>query len=283
MSRGTDEEKKFLEDVRRLLAGEEVKAGEDMSEDYRTAINFAQRLAELRAEPSPQFKDQLKQRLLLQLTRQEVEAARKKERSVSFWEFLRSLVPQSPVWRTAAATLVVILVTVGVLWRTGMFTQPPVPVSPEIERAVPVEELPEMAAAPREMEATLQLGVVEKVIELSQTQTVNDISITLERVELSTLGAKFYAFNIPPDYSLPQDPNLPPPSLMTLHAHAEYSVDGGPTKDAGLSEIQFLDDGMQHIWNMLDPVPEDARELAFIITELGEWQGPWQFIIALQD
>jgi len=164
-----------------------------------------------------------------------------------------------------------------------MFTQVPVPVSPEIERAVPVEELPEMAAAPREMEATLQLGVMEKVIELSQTQTVNDISITLERVELSTLEAKFYAFNVPPDYSLPQDPNLPPPSLMTLHAHAEYSVDGGPTKDAGLSEIQFLDDGMKHIWNMLDPVPQDAKELTFIITELGEWQGPWQFIIALQD
>ena len=95
MGKKFNEEKKFSEDVERLLAGEEVKGGKDADEDYRTAINFAQRLTELPAEPSSQFKDQLKQRLLLQLTRQEVEAAREKERIVSFWEFLRSLVPQS--------------------------------------------------------------------------------------------------------------------------------------------------------------------------------------------
>ncbi len=87
MSKETNEEKEFAKNLDRLLTGEEVTGGEDVSQDYRTAINFAQKLIELRDEPSSRFKDQLKQRLLLQLTRQEVEAARQKEKAFSFWEF----------------------------------------------------------------------------------------------------------------------------------------------------------------------------------------------------
>ena len=41
MAREINEEKEFSENVDRLLAGQEVEAGEDMSEDYRTAIHFA--------------------------------------------------------------------------------------------------------------------------------------------------------------------------------------------------------------------------------------------------
>ena len=275
MGKRTNEDRKFTENIDRLLSGEEPEGVDDMGEDFRTAINLAQKLTELRADPSAHFKDQLKQRLLLQLTRQEMEAARRKEKGLSFWEFLRNLLPESPVWRTATATLVVVLVTLGVLWRTGTFTQAPVLVSPEIERAAPESELPETVTAPREMEATLQQGAIEEV-------TVHGITITLERVELSTSEARFYAFNVPPDYSLPQGPELPPPSLMKLLAHARYSIDGSPMIDAGPSEIHFLDDRMQHVWS-LDPMPEDATEVTFVITRLGDWDGPWEFVISLQD
>ena len=82
MSKETNEEKEFSEKVDRLLAGEEIETGKDISEDYRSAINFAQKLTESRADPSPHFKDQLKQRLLLKLTQQEVETAREKERGI---------------------------------------------------------------------------------------------------------------------------------------------------------------------------------------------------------
>ena len=68
-----------------------------------------------------------------------------------------------------------------------------------------------------------------------------------------------------------------------LHAHAEYSFDGAPMKEAGSSGIRFLDNGMKHSWDMLDPVPKDAKELTFVITKLGEWEGPWEFSIPLQD
>jgi len=146
MGKEANEEKEFSKNLDRLLTGEEVTGGDDVSQDYRTAINFAQKLIELRDEPSSRFKDQLKQRLLLQLTRQEVEAARQKEKAFSFWEFLGNLIPQSPVWRTAAATLVVVLVVAGVLWKTGMFTRTPVVTVEEEKLVAAVEEAAERAA-----------------------------------------------------------------------------------------------------------------------------------------
>ena len=125
-------------------------------------------------------------------------------------------------------------------------------------------------------------GVIEKTIEVNESKTVNDITFVLERVELTATEAKFYVSNTPSDYDLPQGPNLPPPPLMSLHAEAEYSLDGKQTIKAGLSGIRFLDDGMLHTWDMLDPVPKGTRELDFTITKLGEWEGPWEFNISLE-
>jgi len=122
-----------------------------------------------------------------------------------------------------------------------------------------------------------QEGVIERTIEVNESKTVNDIIITLERVELTATEAKFYAFNAPSDYDLPQGPDLPPSPLMSLHAEAEYSLDSGPSIEAGLSAIRFLNDGMRHTWDMLDPVPKGTRELTFTITKLGDWEGPWEF------
>jgi hypothetical protein len=124
-------------------------------------------------------------------------------------------------------------------------------------------------------------GAMEKTIEVNQSQTVNGITITLERLELSTQGMKVYAFNTPPDYKLPQGPMLPPPQFM-IHAEAEYSTDGGAVRQAGPSGICILDNGIENIWDNLDAIPKDARELSFRITKLGDWQGSWEFHIALQ-
>jgi hypothetical protein len=139
MGKETKEEREFSENIERLLAGEEVKAGEDMGEEYRTAINFAQKLIELRDEPSPHFKDRLKRQLLSKLAEQEAEATRKKERANRFWEALRNLVPQNPVWRTATATVVVAVLVIVVLWGSGTFTQAP-------EQLVEREPVTEMAS-----------------------------------------------------------------------------------------------------------------------------------------
>jgi hypothetical protein len=126
-------------------------------------------------------------------------------------------------------------------------------------------------------------GVMEKVIEVNQSRTVNGITITLERVELTATGTKVYAFNIPPEYNLPQGPDLPPPQFMVLNAFAEYSVDGGAMKQTFPSGTSFLENGMRHTWDeYLDPVPKNAKELTFRINELGDWEGPWEFKISLE-
>ncbi len=134
-------------------------------------------------------------------------------------------------------------------------------------------------------------GAMEKNIEINQSQTVNGITITLERVELSATGMKVYAFNTPPGYKIPIDSsgNIDPQTdLWSVNAMAEYSIDDGLTMFAGLSHIRFLDNGMTHTWDDLDPVAKTAKELKFIITILGDpfhkdyWQGPWEFKVPLQ-
>ena len=69
---------------------------------------------------------------------------------------------------------------------------------------------------------------------------------------------------------------------MALHAEAEYTLDGRPTKKVGLSAIGFLENGMRHTWDMLDPVPKGSKEMTFVITKLGEWEGPWEFHVSLE-
>ncbi len=409
MGREADMEKEFLENIDRMLAGEEVKIGADVSDDYRMVLDFAQTLVRLRVIPSPSFKAQLKERLLLKLSKAEATSGAEKN-----WlrEGLRRLVPHTIMWRAVTATaLVIILAAVGVLWQWGGFTQPlpPMPLAPkgvptpmpappprpwlEIE-AIPLSPIAyapafslreevkiefvfknvssepiSVAPFPPEIEITrprtdevvrsfaegseqldispvetveytlvwdqkdnngrqvvpgwyyvnvvkdiivtkataptttgisfgtmtklliqFPQGAMEKIIEVNQSQTVNGLTITLERVELSAMGARFCAFTIPPDYSPPQPQDSvplppPPPPAPMVPVHAQYTVDG-VTKDAGYSGIGAHGDGIRLIWGYheawLDPVPSDAKELTFTITRFGDWQGPWEFFIPLE-
>ena len=125
-------------------------------------------------------------------------------------------------------------------------------------------------------------GVMEKTIDVNKALTINDITFTLERIELTATGMKVYAFNTPPGYSLPPGQPGPAPSLW-LHAEAEYSFDGGSFKQAFPSGIRFLENGLQHTWGeYLDPAPKNAESLTFRITKLGDWEGPWEFKIPLR-
>ncbi|HEY32951.1 MAG TPA: hypothetical protein G4O10_07580 [Dehalococcoidia bacterium] len=121
MDKERNEEQEFLKDVDRFLNGEEVTPDEGTNEDTRSAIEFARKLTELRAEPSPEFQESLKSKLLRKLTEQEV-AAREKVGANWLRDFMDRLMPQSPVWRTAVVTVAILMVATGVMWRTGMFT-----------------------------------------------------------------------------------------------------------------------------------------------------------------
>ncbi|MBA7644397.1 hypothetical protein ES703_52141 [subsurface metagenome] len=126
-------------------------------------------------------------------------------------------------------------------------------------------------------------GTMEKTIELNQSQTVNDITVTLERIELTATGMTVYAFGTLPGYNSSQEP--------FMDAFAEYHVDGGVVKQADSAAMQFLENGTRFIWKRLDPIPSDAKELVFRISTITlrsapgkpdeSVAGPWEFKIPL--
>jgi hypothetical protein len=134
-------------------------------------------------------------------------------------------------------------------------------------------------------------GAMEKTIEINQSQTVNGLTITLERVELTSIAARFYAFTIPSDYHPPEGSaaNIPPyriPYLSDMRpVHATYTCDG-VTKEAGAADLSTRGEGIILTWarpfEPLDPVPGDAKELTFTITKLGDTEGPWEFKVPLE-
>jgi len=132
-------DKEFSEAIDRMVAGEKVESYADMPDDYQEAIDFAQKLIELKGAPRPSFKAELKDSLLSKLNEME----RERPKSNRFWEKLRHIVPQRPMWRAVAASLVVIAVAGGVIWETGVFTQPMTPPSktllPPLQQPVMLE------------------------------------------------------------------------------------------------------------------------------------------------
>jgi hypothetical protein len=118
-------------------------------------------------------------------------------------------------------------------------------------------------------------GVIEEVIEVDQTQTVNGITFTLKRVEFTASGLSFYVFNADS-----QKPVQPPETNI-----GEYSLDGGPVIEEGsVRGVSWRSnvDGYCYSWEMSRPVPKGTRELNFVITSFGEWEGPWEFTIFLE-
>ena len=126
-----------------------------------------------------------------------------------------------------------------------------------------------------------KISVIEKAIEINESRTVNDIAVTLERIELSSSGVMFYATGIPPGYDPPENPSLLP-LTQVKPAWAEYRLDGGTVKDAGKSGGVHLKDGIKYTWGSLDPVPNGTKKLTFTVVQLGRWDGPWEFKIPLE-
>lgn len=160
-------------------------------------------------------------------------------------------------------------------------------------------------------------GAIEKSLDLNQSQTVNGIAVTLERVELTADGASFYVFFVPPGYTAPPTPSTgpkpPSPLEIAYWARAEYCVNG-ITNSAGQAHYRTEDNGIELVWGAtprsLNPIPSDAKELIFTVTMVlprfeptpttaealkpteapppeasqqnGNWEGPWEFRISLQ-
>ena len=121
MSEKNTSEEEFAKLIDDIIAGKE--AGLDMAdEDYRLNIDFARKIIECRGEPSATFQEDLKGRLLLKLAEKEIVKNRRSQTTISFWDWLKNLIPQSPAWRTAVVTVTVAVVALAVVWGIGLFS-----------------------------------------------------------------------------------------------------------------------------------------------------------------
>jgi hypothetical protein len=112
-----DKSKAFSEELDRLLAGLPFKPGPSRDEDLSSTLQFAQKIKDVRSEPSPAFQAQLKARIL-----QKLEAAEQKKKARSGW--WRQLIPERPVWQ-AVAVVGVVLLAVGIIWASGVLRNQP--------------------------------------------------------------------------------------------------------------------------------------------------------------
>jgi hypothetical protein len=142
MKKGKYDEKKFIEYLDRLLAGEEISLGDDVSDEVRSALELAKKMLAYRDEPSPAFRASLRERLLRKVAEEEAAAPAEKEVQR---ERTANLFPLRPVLIGLTSTvLVVLLIFVGTVWYTGRYAQmsapapAPAPPSPMLEGDYPV-------------------------------------------------------------------------------------------------------------------------------------------------
>ena len=129
-------------------------------------------------------------------------------------------------------------------------------------------------------------GVLQKTMTPNLTATSNhfswipsyypyptgNVTMTLKRLEFSQTKLKIEAsWNIS---LIKSDLNLDHGYLI-----AEYIVDG-VSKRKSLSSFKITRDGETLVWDYLDPVPKNAKELIFRLED--QVGGPWEFRIKLQ-
>jgi hypothetical protein len=142
MKKDKSTEKQFLEYLDRLLAGEEISLGDDVSDDLRSALEHARRMLALREEPSAAFRADLRGRLLQQIAQKQTERE-------GFRERLANLFPQRTVMIAVTGTaLMVLLAFIGVVWFAGrssqapMLTAVPPPSAAEYSVSLPANIIP---------------------------------------------------------------------------------------------------------------------------------------------
>jgi hypothetical protein len=183
MERDSSIDKKFTEYIDKLLAGEEVSAGDEISDELRASIDFVRVMLSNRDEPSPAFRAQLRDRLLRQLYQQEAEAARAKERRDPL-EWLRNILPPRSAWRVVtSAALVVLMALVGVVWYSTSRVSLP---SPELSAEEYRVNLP-ASVAPEQMTFVVKTSLSSKTSEAAIYEIAKP-DVTVESVE--ALGRK---------------------------------------------------------------------------------------------
>lgn len=96
-------------------------------------------------------------------------------------------------------------------------------------------------------------SAMEKTIEVNESRTVNDITVTLECVELTSREMKVYAFVTQPDY---------PPTVQSSpfrNAATEYRIDGGAPVILPHPMMDCFENGTTFIWGGTTPMSLSSR------------------------
>jgi hypothetical protein len=149
MKKGKSAEKQFLEYLDRLLAGEEISLGDEVSDDMRSALEHARKMLAFREEPSAAFRADLRDRLLRQIAQKQTAAYPTAKRE-GFRERVANLFPQRAIMIAVTSTaLVVLLAFIGVVWFSGrsapapVMTAVPPPSAAEYSVSLPANIVPE--------------------------------------------------------------------------------------------------------------------------------------------
>jgi hypothetical protein len=104
-------EKKFAENIDRILAGEDIKADPSLNAEMRADLEFVKKVRSLGEAPSAQFQARLKASLLQKL---EAQQARQRDEQ-GLWRIFRQ-----PAWQGGIAVLLAII-ALAIVWRSGFF------------------------------------------------------------------------------------------------------------------------------------------------------------------
>ena len=215
MKKESEEAKLFSEQLDHVLAGEEIKTGGEMNDDLRQTLEFAGKMKAMRSEPSPQYHDLLKNKLLASIHAGEAEPEQK-------LSWLDKFVRQ-PVWRTVTAVVVIAIIS-GIIWAAGFFKEPGISqessdrnqaVMTSAATALPQASVPPSLKAAGAMPAASESaavsllqasGTTDKIVYTNSSSDPVDITITLENVSGQPLSIPQY----PPILSMMQSATMQP-------------------------------------------------------------------------
>ena len=108
-----EKEKQLLEDLDKILDGQEIPEPKD--EDTRSALEMARKMVAMRETPSKEYKNQLKAEIIRQLAEQE------KGKASGDFDTISAGVHRRKMWQAATAALIVMVVWAIILVLTIVF------------------------------------------------------------------------------------------------------------------------------------------------------------------
>ena len=115
-----EKDERLLNNLDRVLKGNDSEIDKPLDEDERTAIEFARKMASLRGKPSEEFSADLKVQLVHRLAEQ-----KKREHSSAQSFMLWGIeIPRRTMWQGTIAAGVVVIITIIILLITIFLNRP---------------------------------------------------------------------------------------------------------------------------------------------------------------